>query len=97
MTCIADVEEGGETVFPNGKWLDDEVESAYKAQGMSECARQGVAVKPRKGDALLFWSLTPGGERVWEARVGVGAGAAVGARAGAGPGATEGGGAAQCL
>lgn len=50
-------------MFPNGKWLDDEVERAYKAQGMSECARRGVAVKPRKGDALLFWSLTPGGRQ----------------------------------
>ncbi|KAK4483272.1 hypothetical protein RD792_010457 [Penstemon davidsonii] len=26
---------------------------------LSECGRQGPAVKPRKGDALLFYSLTP--------------------------------------
>lgn len=24
-----------------------------------ECARAGLAVKPRKGSALLFWSLKP--------------------------------------
>lgn len=25
----------------------------------AECGRKGIAVKPRKGDALLFWSLGP--------------------------------------
>ena len=29
---------------------------------MSECARKGMANKPYRGDALLFYSLTPGGE-----------------------------------
>jgi prolyl 4-hydroxylase len=26
---------------------------------VAECGRKGIAVKPRKGDALLFWSLAP--------------------------------------
>lgn len=28
----------------------------------SQCAREGVAVRPRKGDAVLFYSLTPDGQ-----------------------------------
>jgi prolyl 4-hydroxylase len=28
----------------------------------SQCAQEGVAVRPRKGDALFFYSLTPNGE-----------------------------------
>lgn len=31
---------------------------------MQDCARQGVAVKPRRGDALLFYSLQPSGSLV---------------------------------
>lgn len=26
---------------------------------LSECGKRGPSVKPKKGDALLFWSLTP--------------------------------------
>lgn len=29
---------------------------------MSECARKGLANKPVKGDALMFYSLTPDGK-----------------------------------
>lgn len=28
----------------------------------SKCAQAGVAVKPKKGDALFFYSLTPDGQ-----------------------------------
>ena len=47
-------EEGGETVFPG---------AAAKAAGpgWSDCAREGLAVAPIAGDALLFWSTTPDG------------------------------------
>ncbi|GAU41257.1 hypothetical protein TSUD_97930 [Trifolium subterraneum] len=52
----SDVEEGGETVFPAAKanfssvpWWND----------LSECARKGLSVKPKMGDALLFWSMRP--------------------------------------
>ncbi|CAI7778109.1 unnamed protein product, partial [Closterium sp. NIES-53] len=47
---------GGETVFPDAK---DPVE---KDDTWSECGKQGVAAKPIKGDALLFFSLTPSAE-----------------------------------
>ncbi|KAJ0092983.1 hypothetical protein Patl1_25524 [Pistacia atlantica] len=30
-----------------------------KEDDLSECAKRGIAVKPRKGDALLFFSLYP--------------------------------------
>ncbi|KAI7738355.1 hypothetical protein M8C21_008418 [Ambrosia artemisiifolia] len=53
---ISDVEEGGETVFPSAKgnisavpWWDE----------LSECGKKGLSVKPKMGDALLFWSMTP--------------------------------------
>jgi prolyl 4-hydroxylase len=29
---------------------------------IAECGRRGIAVKPRKGSALLFWSLSPDGK-----------------------------------
>lgn len=35
--------------------------SAAEAAAFSECGRKGLAVKPRKGDALLFHSLHPDG------------------------------------
>lgn len=48
------MEEGGETTFPGGKWLDKQ---AQLQPPYSQCGQKGVAVKPRKGDALLFFSL----------------------------------------
>lgn len=47
---------GGETVFPLAEEFDD-----TKDPTLSECARKGIAVKPRKGDALLFFNLSPDG------------------------------------
>ncbi|GBF91300.1 hypothetical protein Rsub_03620 [Raphidocelis subcapitata] len=54
---LSDVEEGGETVFPDSPTRPSEAESA----GFSACARNGLGVRPRKGDALLFFSLKPDG------------------------------------
>lgn len=55
---VTDVEEGGETAFPYGRWLDAEKQAAPP---YTECAARGTAVKPRKGDAVLFFSLKPDG------------------------------------
>ncbi|CAL5205486.1 unnamed protein product [Lathyrus oleraceus] len=56
LMYLSDVEEGGETVFPAAKanfssvpWWND----------LSECARKGLSVKAKMGDALLFWSMRP--------------------------------------
>ncbi|KAJ0236611.1 prolyl 4-hydroxylase 10 [Hirschfeldia incana] len=56
LMYLSDVEEGGETVFPSAKgnfsavpWWNE----------LSECGKRGLSVKPKMGDALLFWSMTP--------------------------------------
>eukprot|EP00775_Hariotina_reticulata_P003984 gene3984-4237_t len=48
--------KGGETVFP-----DVASDLRVSGPGWSECASQGLAHKPQKGDALMFYSLTPDG------------------------------------
>lgn len=54
----ADTQEGGETAFPSGRWLDAERQTAGLT--FSECAQSGVAAQPRKGNAVLFWDTKPG-------------------------------------
>lgn len=56
LMYLSDVEEGGETVFPAAKgnfsavpWWNE----------LSECGKEGLSVKPKMGDALLFWSMKP--------------------------------------
>ncbi|KAL3629296.1 putative prolyl 4-hydroxylase 7 [Castilleja foliolosa] len=53
LMYLSNVEKGGETVFP-----DSDVKQP-KGDDWSDCAKQGYAVKPEKGDALLFFSLHP--------------------------------------
>ncbi|KAL4422743.1 hypothetical protein ABPG75_008940 [Micractinium tetrahymenae] len=60
LMYLTDVEEGGETTFPGGKWLNKE---AQLQPPYTECGQKGVAVKPRKGDALLFFSLHVNGKK----------------------------------
>ncbi|XAR51792.1 Procollagen-proline dioxygenase [Bertholletia excelsa] len=55
LMYLSNVKRGGETVFPDS-------EAKYnqpKDDSWSDCARTGFAVKPSKGDALLFFSLHP--------------------------------------
>ncbi|XP_078448231.1 putative prolyl 4-hydroxylase 3 isoform X2 [Wolffia australiana] len=56
LMYLSDIEEGGETVFPSVKV---NITSQSKYNELSECGRKGLAVKPRKGDALLFFSMKP--------------------------------------
>ncbi|OAY35558.1 probable prolyl 4-hydroxylase 9 [Manihot esculenta] len=52
LLYLSDVEEGGETMFPfeNGMEIDENYD-------FEKCI--GLQVKPRQGDALLFYSLFP--------------------------------------
>lgn len=54
LMYLSDVIKGGETVFPS---VEDR--TTFKDDSWTECGKRGVAVKPRKGDALLFYSLHP--------------------------------------
>ncbi|CAA3020817.1 probable prolyl 4-hydroxylase 3 isoform X1 [Olea europaea var. sylvestris] len=56
LMYLSDVEEGGETVFPAAKGNFSSVPGWNE---MSECAKRGLSVKPKMGDALLFWSMRP--------------------------------------
>ncbi|XP_074581597.1 putative prolyl 4-hydroxylase 3 [Curcuma longa] len=53
LMYLSDVEEGGETVFPSAKF------NGSSSPELSECAKKGLSVKPKMGDALLFWSMKP--------------------------------------
>ncbi|KAK4757060.1 hypothetical protein SAY87_007187 [Trapa incisa] len=55
LMYLSDVEKGGETVFPDA----EAGELQPKDDTWSDCAKKGYAVKPMKGDALLFFSLHP--------------------------------------
>ena len=57
LLYLHDTDEGGETAFPGGStWLDPL--SAERFGPFSECAKGSVAVKPRKGTALLLQTLS---------------------------------------
>ncbi|XP_020577345.1 probable prolyl 4-hydroxylase 6 [Phalaenopsis equestris] len=53
LMYLSNVVKGGETIFPNSK----EKLTQVKDDTWSNCAKNGYAVKPMKGDALLFFSL----------------------------------------
>jgi prolyl 4-hydroxylase len=52
----SDVEEGGETIFPDAKVNSS---SLPWHNELSECGKRGLGVKAKAGDALLFWSMKP--------------------------------------
>ncbi|XP_066357189.1 probable prolyl 4-hydroxylase 3 [Miscanthus floridulus] len=56
LMYLSDVEKGGETVFPN---------ATAKGKLSHQCLKlkSGISVKPKMGDALLFWSMKPDGSR----------------------------------
>ncbi|GER38785.1 2-oxoglutarate (2OG) and Fe(II)-dependent oxygenase superfamily protein [Striga asiatica] len=56
LMYLSDVEEGGETVFPAAM---GNFSNTPGWNEMSECAKRGLSVKPKMGDALLFWSMRP--------------------------------------
>ncbi|CAL9071265.1 unnamed protein product [Musa textilis] len=56
LMYLSDVEEGGETVFPNAK-VNSSSLPGYNE--LSDCGKAGLALKPKMGDALLFWSMKP--------------------------------------
>ncbi|CAL9190026.1 unnamed protein product [Musa hybrid cultivar] len=53
LMYLSNVQKGGETIFPNSEGKL----SQLKNDTWSDCAKNGYAVKPEKGDALLFFSL----------------------------------------
>ncbi|KAL5712739.1 procollagen-proline 4-dioxygenase [Ranunculus cassubicifolius] len=59
LMYLTDVGKGGETVFPQAE-EPPRRKTPTTDDDLSECAKAGVAVKPRRGDALLFFSLIPG-------------------------------------
>ncbi|KAL3499510.1 hypothetical protein ACH5RR_038603 [Cinchona calisaya] len=54
---LSDVEEGGETVFPEAKGNI----SAIPCWNQMFRGQRGLVVKPKRGDALLLWSTKPDG------------------------------------
>ncbi|KAJ6998871.1 hypothetical protein NC653_014890 [Populus alba x Populus x berolinensis] len=56
LMYLSDVEEGGETVFPSANM---NISAVPWWNELSECAKQGLSLKPKMGNALLFWSTRP--------------------------------------
>ncbi|XP_010266900.1 PREDICTED: probable prolyl 4-hydroxylase 3 [Nelumbo nucifera] len=56
LMYLSDVEEGGETIFPS---TNTNFSSVPWYNELSECGKKGLSVKPKMGDALLFWSMRP--------------------------------------
>ncbi|XP_010524775.1 PREDICTED: probable prolyl 4-hydroxylase 4 [Tarenaya hassleriana] len=57
LMYLSNVTKGGETVFPDAEEPHHRKLSDYNKEDLSDCAKKGIAVKPKKGDALLFFNL----------------------------------------
>lgn len=55
LMYLSDVDSGGETVFP----ATDADPNKPGWNDLSACGKGGVSVRPKRGDALLFWSMKP--------------------------------------
>ncbi|KAJ4722295.1 putative Prolyl 4-hydroxylase alpha subunit [Melia azedarach] len=55
LMYLSDVTKGGETAFPKAE--PPRRRNHETDDDLSECAKKGIAVKPRRGDALLFFNL----------------------------------------
>ncbi|PSC72571.1 Prolyl 4-hydroxylase subunit alpha-1 isoform A [Micractinium conductrix] len=60
LIYLSDVEEGGETTFPDSEWVDPSM--GEKLGPWSPCAKGNVAMKPKRGDAIVFHSVNPDGK-----------------------------------
>ncbi|KAL5122541.1 putative prolyl 4-hydroxylase 10 [Glycine soja] len=56
LMYLSNVEEGGETMFPRAK---ANFSSVPWWNELSNCGKMGLSIKPKMGDALLFWSMKP--------------------------------------
>ncbi|KAK1267508.1 hypothetical protein QJS04_geneDACA014589 [Acorus gramineus] len=60
LMYLSNIQKGGETVFPDAEHHDLQAkDTQMKDDSYSDCAKGGYAVRPQKGDALLFFSLHP--------------------------------------
>lgn len=59
LMYLSDVQKGGETVFPNAELSERQKAAIQSDDELSECGKKGIAVRPKEGDALLFFSLYP--------------------------------------
>ena len=65
LMYLTNVTTGGETIFPYGKWNErntaaiDASNVEEKAKTLSKCARGKLHVRPKRGDAVFFYSLNP--------------------------------------
>lgn len=57
LMYLSNVDAGGETAFPHADL--SYLRSKGKPIVESACSKGGLAVKPKKGDAILFWDQTP--------------------------------------
>ncbi|CAN6457572.1 unnamed protein product [Victoria cruziana] len=57
LMYLSDVEKGGETVFPRAAVNLSTATARWNNR--STCAKTGMALVPRMGDALLFWNMHP--------------------------------------